>query len=44
MEHIAHMLRSSKADSSGLRCVNIQRSLLEDVPDVRNMETSILRM
>jgi hypothetical protein len=44
MEHIAHMLRFGKADSSGLRCIKIQRSLLEGVPDVKNMETSMLGM
>jgi hypothetical protein len=44
MEHIVHMLRSSKVDSSSQQCIKIQRTLSEDVLDVRNMETSMLGM
>ena len=44
MEHSIRMQRSGKVDSFGLRCIKIQRSLLEDVPDVRNMETIMLGM
>ena len=39
MEHSIRMQRSGKVDPSGLRCTKIQRNLLEDVSDVRNMET-----
>ena len=44
MEHFVSMQRSSKVDFSSLRCIKIQRNLLEDVPDVRNMETLMLGM
>jgi hypothetical protein len=39
MEHSAQMQRSGKVDFSGQRCIKIQRSLLEDVPDIKNLET-----
>jgi hypothetical protein len=44
MEHYVQMLRSDKADSSGQQYIKIQRNLLEDAPDARNMETSMLGM
>jgi hypothetical protein len=44
MEHTVHMLRFGKADSFGQQYIKIQRNLLEDVPDVKSMETSMLGM
>jgi hypothetical protein len=44
MEHSVHMLKFGKVDSSGQRCIKIQRSLSKDVPDAKSMETLMLAM
>jgi hypothetical protein len=38
------MIRYGKVDSSGQWYIKIQRNLLEDMLDVRSMETSMLGM